>query len=707
MENTLPTPVLQSEINECGLACIAMLAETQGVCAPLTELRERYPASQHGTSLATLCAILGELALPAYPVAFEHQDLAALPLPAILHYGAGHYVLLAYRQGGYVCVMNPALGQQLLPYAALKAEISGYALVLDRDEIPAAAPARRSGRQSAFASLSLKDTAGIAGIYRLAAMTFFISLTLFIMPMMVASAINQVFAMAGEVAFPYAYYLLAFVASTALALVARILTERFIKNFVLLHGAAGFSRLLENSLNFFSKRAPGEIFSRFTSWQMAAGQKIELDNGLRTDWIIGAIALAVMCYLSPMLALVPVVGMLLMGAVSVWAIYRDRHYTQQLQVRGAVQNDFILETIQGFSTIKSAGLAGQRQEGFAEHARSLFQCLQQQKIYEQVKGSIYQLIGSLEMVLFMLLALPLLKGGELSLGAFFAYSFLREIFTSYSSKLFFAVLQKNQLHVIDERARDLFPAASARTAPDDESVNLFASRLEYRAVSFAYDAGQPVLHGLSLTLGRGERIAICGGSGAGKSTLLKVLAGLLTPQQGELALDGRVLSNAAVQRLFFLQSQEDILFNASVLQNITLFEPSAPGQQRQVEQVLRSLDLASAVAQLPGGVNALVRESHAGLSLGQRQRLLLARAMYSRCPVLVLDEPTANLDEKTAAAVMSALMTHCSESGKTLVTVTHNPRLLPLFDRVLRMSQGRLMAETAVDARVNACAEVG
>ena len=73
---------------------------------------------------------------------------------------------------GYVCVMNPALGQQLLPYAALKAEISGYALVLDRDDLPATVPARRSGRRSAFASLSLKDTAGIAGIYRLAAMTF-------------------------------------------------------------------------------------------------------------------------------------------------------------------------------------------------------------------------------------------------------------------------------------------------------------------------------------------------------------------------------------------------------------------------------------------------------------------------------------------------------------------------------------------------------
>ncbi len=135
-------------------------------------------------------------------------------------------------------------------------------------------------------------------------------------------------------------------------------------------------------------------------------------------------------------------------------------------------------------------------------------------------------------------------------------------------------------------------------------MNHFDVQLAYRGVSFAYDAGQPVLRDLSLTLERGECIAICGGSGAGKSTLLKVLACLLTPQQGELSLDGRTLANAAAQRLFFLQSQEDILFNASVLQNITLFAPSAPGQQRQVEQALRSLGLADAVAQLPGGVNA-------------------------------------------------------------------------------------------------------
>ncbi|MNG71223.1 Alpha-hemolysin translocation ATP-binding protein HlyB [compost metagenome] len=165
-----------------------------------------------------------------------------------------------------------------------------------------------------------------------------------------------------------------------------------------------------------------------------------------------------------------------------------------------------------------------------------------------------------------------------------------------------------------------------------------------------------------------------------------------------MELDGQPIEIGTAQGLFFLQSQEDILFNASVLQNITLFAPSVPGQLVRVEQVLRVLGLAAAVAKLPGGVNALVRESHAGLSLGQRQRLLLARAMYSNNPVLVLDEPTANLDEETASQVVAALLAHCREHCKTLITVTHNRRLLPLFDRVLHMTEGRLEAVTCAEA---------
>ncbi len=691
MEKIIPTQVFQGETNECGLACIAMLAQTQGIDAPLENLRERYPASQHGTSLTTLCTILSELAIPAYPVIFDHGELAELPLPAILHYGASHYVLLAYRQGNYVCVMNPAIGQQLLPIDALKLEISGYALVLDSENQPdpqAQADKKRSTGFKALECMSLKETARMPGIYRLMVLAFLISLTLFIMPTMVGSAINQVYSSAGDADFPYFYFLLAFFVSTLLAFAVRWVTERFIKRFVVVNSVAGFSRLLGNSLNFFAKRAPGDVFSRFSNWQQASGIKIELDNGLRTDWIIGAIALGVMCYMSPLLAMVSGVGVTLMGLISVWAIYRDRYYTQQLQVKTAEQSDFILESIQGFSTIKSAGLDSQRKSVFARYALSLFTCQQQQRIYEQVKSSLYQLIGSLEMVFFMLLALPLLKKGVLTLGEFFAYSFVREIFTSYITKIFYAILQKNQLHVIDTRARDLFPASSEHEAAP-KTLPQFSSRLSFRHIVFAYDAQLPVLHDLSISLQPGQRIAIVGESGTGKSTLLKVMTGLMAPQQGEVVVDGQPVDYRQIHTLFFLQSQEDILFNASVLENITLFDENVDEHRHQrIKRSLEGLNLHSVVEKLPGGLNALIRESHAGLSLGQRQRLLLARAMYSNCPVLVLDEPTANLDENTAHQVMTTLLDHCREQHKTLITVTHSESVLSMFDRVYRMDNG-------------------
>ncbi|CAI0896495.1 peptidase domain-containing ABC transporter [Serratia fonticola] len=691
MEKIIPTQVFQGETNECGLACIAMLAQTQGIDAPLENLRERYPASQHGTSLTTLCTILSELAIPAYPVIFDHGELAELPLPAILHYGASHYVLLAYRQGNYVCVMNPAIGQQLLPIDALKLEISGYALVLDSENQPdpqAQADKKRSTGFKALECMSLKETARMPGIYRLMVLAFLISLTLFIMPTMVGSAINQVYSSAGDADFPYFYFLLAFFVSTLLAFAVRWVTERFIKRFVVVNSVAGFSRLLGNSLNFFAKRAPGDVFSRFSNWQQASGIKIELDNGLRTDWIIGAIALGVMCYMSPLLAMVSGVGVTLMGLISVWAIYRDRYYTQQLQVKTAEQSDFILESIQGFSTIKSAGLDSQRKSVFARYALSLFTCQQQQRIYEQVKSSLYQLIGSLEMVFFMLLALPLLKKGVLTLGEFFAYSFVREIFTSYITKIFYAILQKNQLHVIDTRARDLFPAHSEHEAAP-KTLPQFSSRLSFRHIVFAYDAQLPVLHDLSISLQPGQRIAIVGESGTGKSTLLKVMTGLMAPQQGEVVVDGQPVDYRQIHTLFFLQSQEDILFNASVLENITLFDENVDEHRHQrIKRSLEGLNLHSVVEKLPGGLNALIRESHAGLSLGQRQRLLLARAMYSNCPVLVLDEPTANLDENTAHQVMTTLLDHCREQHKTLITVTHSESVLSMFDRVYRMDNG-------------------
>ncbi|CAO98058.1 peptidase domain-containing ABC transporter [Erwinia tasmaniensis] len=695
MKTTIPHLIFQEETNECGLACAAMLAHTQGHSVSLETLREVFPASDHGTSLNTLMNILTRLGIATTPVMFEHQELSDLPLPAILHYGASHYVLLAWRKGNHACVMNPAVGEQWLPFAALKQEISGYALIVEpeQDLSPDPELSQVAEHKSARQAMSLKETAAVPGIYRLMLLTFLVALTLFLMPTMVSNTINQAFSNEDNGAFPYGWFIVAFIASTLMALGVRVISERFIKRFVLINSGLGFSRLLSNPLRFFEKRAPGEIFSRFTAWQSGLLQKIELDNGLRCDWVICAIALAIMFWIAPVLAAISVAGVTIMGLISVWAVIRDRWYTQQLQLKSAALNDFFMETLQGILTVKTAGMESQRQAQFAWFSRDLFSSLQRQKIYQQVKEGLYQLTGSLEMVVFMLMVLPMVHGKLISLGDFFAYSFLRQIFTSYVTRIFFSIIQKSQLHIIDTRAHSLFPQrdnAGEPLLPGQQPIDSVPD-LHFEGIDYGYDPEKTILDSISLTLTAGEQIAIVGESGSGKSTLLRLMAGLFSPQAGTCYAGNTPLPRQHLAQFVCLQSQEDILFNASVRENITLFDAGYRDRDRSlIEALLESLALGDVVKGLPGGIDALVRENNAALSLGQRQRLLLARAMYSSRPVLLLDEPTANLDDETTVIVMDAIRSHCQKYGKSLIVVTHSDAVLSQFQQVYQLVDGKL-----------------
>lgn len=278
--------------------------------------------------------------------------------------------------------------------------------------------------------------------------------------------------------------------------------------------------------------------------------------------MICTIALAIMFWIAPVLAAISAVGVTVMGVISVWAVIRDRWFTQQLQLKSATLNDFFMETIQGILTVKTAGLEGQRQGQFANFSRDLFSCLQRQKVYQQVKEGLYQLTGSLEMVVFMLVVLPMVHSKLISLGDFFAYSFLRQIFTSYVTRIFYAIIQKSQLNVIDTRAHALFaprdeakPASFAMQLPTDTAPDL-----TFASLCYGYDPARPVLSSVSLSLRAGDQIAIVGESGAGKSTLLRLIAGLFSPQAGAVMPQTRhsfrnnwhSLSACKVRRIFCL-----------------------------------------------------------------------------------------------------------------------------------------------------------
>ncbi|MEU6712338.1 thiol reductant ABC exporter subunit CydD [Nonomuraea sp. NPDC046802] len=201
------------------------------------------------------------------------------------------------------------------------------------------------------------------------------------------------------------------------------------------------------------------------------------------------------------------------------------------------------------------------------------------------------------------------------------------------------------------------------------------------------------LENVSLTIGPGERVALVGESGGGKSTLLHLILGFVEPSEGRVLVDGADLREMDLgswrARLAFV-AQRPHLFAASVADNIRLGAPGAsPEEVRQAASAAH----ADFVAALPQGYDTVLGERGTNLSAGQRQRIALARAFCRpSASVLLLDEPTARLDGRSEAAVVSA--TADLAHDRTAVIVAHRPAMIDLADRIIRIHEGRVISDT-------------
>jgi thiol reductant ABC exporter CydC subunit len=197
---------------------------------------------------------------------------------------------------------------------------------------------------------------------------------------------------------------------------------------------------------------------------------------------------------------------------------------------------------------------------------------------------------------------------------------------------------------------------------------------------------RPALDGFNLRLEPGRRIALMGASGAGKTTVVNLLVRFLDPEHGRITLAGRDVREYRqedVRRLIAVAGQDSHLFSTSIRENLRLARPEA--SDAEIERALRRAWLWDWVSHLPDGVDTLVGEAGRELSGGQRQRLVLARALLADAPVLVLDEPSAHLDSRTAEGLMEDVFSAAGE--RSVLLITHRPEGLGLVDEIAYLDQ--------------------
>lgn len=213
--------------------------------------------------------------------------------------------------------------------------------------------------------------------------------------------------------------------------------------------------------------------------------------------------------------------------------------------------------------------------------------------------------------------------------------------------------------------------------------------LSMRGLSFAYPGGKPVLSELNLQVKSGEWVAICGASGAGKSTLMELLKGNLLPSKGAIYLQGHLL-NAESRDWFRRQSalvlQRTWIFSGTIRSNLMMVSPRA--SEAELWDCLKQARLDQEISSFPQGLDTPVGEDGYALSGGQAQRLSLARALLSGRNLLLLDEPTSQIDLESEAAITQALAEVAKE--KTFVLLTHRASALANADRVLYLKNGAL-----------------
>ncbi len=229
-------------------------------------------------------------------------------------------------------------------------------------------------------------------------------------------------------------------------------------------------------------------------------------------------------------------------------------------------------------------------------------------------------------------------------------------------------------------------------APDAIELMTCRGAVALRGVQFGYDPERLILRDISLTIAPGESVALVGGTGAGKSTLLSLLPRFYDPSQGEVTVDGynvRGLTKKSLRAHISMVLQDTLLFSTSVRENIAYGRPEAT--EEEIIEAARRAQAYDFIMKMPAGFSSLVGERGNQLSVGQRQRLGLARAFLKNAPILLLDEPTSALDATTEQSVMETIADLMK--GRTTFLVTHRLNTAHRLDRLVVLEHGHIVEE--------------
>ena len=402
-----------------------------------------------------------------------------------------------------------------------------------------------------------------------------------------------------------------------------------------------------------------------------------------------AILVAVFAHISAWFALVALIAYLCIGVVlPIITTKLAREDGRKYRELVGEMNDFFLDSVRGMKEIQLFGYAKQRLNEIQQRSQAIdgaFRKIKDQeakvRVYTEIAVSVFNII-----ILFT--GLILFSLDKLDFAGFLVGVIL--LMSSYGPVIALSNLSSNLLQTLASGERVLSLLAEQPALKDVENaVNLTdVSDIAVEDLNFAYGEEQ-ILSGINLQLTKGQILGIHGRSGSGKSTLLKLLMRFYDPQQGQIRINGKPLANintASLRDNMAYITQQTYIFNDTIEENIRLAHRSAT--QEQIIEAAKQASIHDFIMSLPEGYQTKMTELGGNLSDGEKQRIGIARAFLHNAPIILLDEPTSNLDSLNEAIILQSLRN--VKADKLIVLVSHRQSTMAICDQVIGIESGRM-----------------
>jgi ABC-type multidrug transport system fused ATPase/permease subunit len=456
-----------------------------------------------------------------------------------------------------------------------------------------------------------------------------------------------------------------------------------------------FSALQRLSITYFENRSTGEIMSRVTN-DTEHVERIFIDGleGMLTALLtlIGITGLLFM--LNWKLAALSLLPIPVLALSASWFTSKVHGYYRETRQSAAELNGYLQDALSGIRETMGFGRQGHEQARF----NRLSQIYSDKNLNAMVLWSVYSpgmiLVAALGTVLILWYGAGEVIEGRLTLGELV-------LFLSYLAMFYVPI---NQIHSVNHMLQHAL-AASERvfdvldTVPEVVDrpgsvapIHRIHGEVRFDQVRFHYRPDVPVLRGFSAVVPAGERVALVGMSGAGKSTLLKLLMRFYDVTDGAICIDGTDIRDLPIaylrQQIGFVQ-QEPFLFNGTVRDNL-LYGDLQAGQDR-LEAAAHAARAHDFIASLPEGYDTWIGERGVKLSVGQKQRVSIARVLLKDPPIVIFDEATSNIDTETEVKIREAL--NELTVGRTTFIIAHRLSTLHDVDRILVLDRGQLVED--------------